>query len=302
MRIVYFGSPATAVRPLQALHDAGHQIALVVTNPPRRRARRSDASPTAVALRAGELGIPVTHDPDDVLDVAADLGVVVAYGRIIGSHLLARLEMVNLHFSLLPRWRGAAPVERAILAGDDRTGVCVMEVAEGLDTGGVYACEEVPITPSTTAQELHAALSELGADLLVRLLSEPLAAPVPQSSEGVTYAEKIHSADLQLDWSRDATELSRVVRVGGAWTTVEGRRLKVLQAEVLPAGAVADLHGADDARRSGADPAGTLVGEQVVCGTGRLRLVRVQPEGRAPMDIQAFLNGARLGADTRLGT
>ncbi len=289
-----------AVGPLQALHDAGHRIVLVVTNPPRRKGRRSEPTPTEVALRAGELGIPVTHDADDVLRTRADLGVVVAYGRIIGSHLLAHLSMVNLHFSLLPRWRGAAPVERAILAGDPRTGVCVMEVAEGLDTGGVYACEEVAILPMTTAEELRAELCALGTALLVRTLAEPLGTPEPQATEGITYAEKIRPEDLHLDWSRNAKELSRVVRVGGAWTTVAGRRLKVLAAEPVPD--AEPVPAADPVPAAGRATAGTLSGSEVVCGEGRLRLSRVQPEGRAPMEAAAFLNGARLDPDTVLGS
>jgi len=139
VRLVYLGTPDMAVPPLRALHDAGHDIALVVSGADKRRGRGGATSPSPVKAVALELGLPVTADPDDVLAVAADLGVVVAYGRIIRPHVLAHLPMVNLHFSLLPRWRGAAPVERAILAGDDRTGVCVMAVEETLDTGGVYA-------------------------------------------------------------------------------------------------------------------------------------------------------------------
>lgn len=291
MRLVYLGSPSAAVPPLQALHDEGHEIALVVTNPPRRRHRRSEPTPTPVGERADELGIPVTHDARDLLDVEADLGVVVAFGQIIRPELLAHLQMVNLHFSLLPRWRGAAPVERAILAGDDRTGVCVMEVAEGLDTGGVYSCVEVPITARATAEMLRADLVERGTALLVDTLGKPLGLPAPQADEGVTYAEKIRGDDLHLLWERDAVELSRVVRVGGAWTTVSGRRLKVLEAEPAPS-----------TEPLGDPGCGAIEGDTVTCGTGVLRLIRVQPEGRAPMDARAFLNGARLGPDARMGT
>lgn len=291
MRLVYLGSPSMAVPPLQALHDQGHDIALVVTNRPSRRQRRSAPTPTPVGILAAELGIPVTHDVADVLAVDADLGVVVAYGRIIAPELLAHLKMVNLHFSLLPRWRGAAPVERAILAGDDRTGVCVMEVAEGLDTGGVYSCVEVPITSQTTAEALRAELVQRGTALLVETLREPLGSAVPQADDGVTYASKISGEDLRLDWDRDAVELSRVVRVGGAWTTVSGLRLKVLEAEPVIRPELTD-----------AQVCGAMHGDTVVCGTGALRLVRVQPQGKAPMDARAFLNGARLGRDVRLGT
>ena len=291
MRLVYLGSPSVAVPPLQALYDDGHDVALVVTNPPRRRHRRSEPTPTPVGVLADELGIPVTHDADDLLGVQADLGVVVAYGRIIPAELLAHLRMVNLHFSLLPRWRGAAPVERAILAGDDRTGVCVMEVAEGLDTGGVYACVEVPIAPQATAQSVRKELVERGTELLVETLRKPLGSAAPQADEGVTYAEKINAGDLRLDWERTAVELSRVVRVGGAWTTLGGLRLKVLDAEP-----------ATWAVPTASPACGTMHADTVACGSGALRLLRVQPQGKAPMDARAFLNGARLGPDARLGT
>lgn len=291
MRLAYLGSPEVAVGPLQALHDAGHEVVLVVTNPPRRRHRRSDPTPTPVGVRAAELGIPVTHDPNDILDTATDLGVVVAFGRIIDSQLLSRVSMVNLHFSLLPRWRGAAPVERAILAGDDTTGVCVMEVAEELDTGGIYARAEVAITDDMTAPELRSVLAERGTALLVEALSGPLGEPEPQAENGVTYAEKIRSEDLRLDWDRSAEELARVVRVGGAWTTLSGRRLKILQAEPIVG-----------PEASGGREHGALEHTAVVCAEGSLRLEQVQPEGRAAMDAESFLNGARLGPDARLGT
>ncbi len=237
-----------------------------------------------------ELGISVSHDPDDLLGIEVDLGVVVAYGQIIRPHVLAHLKMVNLHFSLLPRWRGAAPVERAILAGDGLTGVCVMEVAEGLDTGGVYSRSEVEITSAMTAEDLRAQLVDRGTRLLVDTLEKPLGSAVPQADDGVSYADKIRSDDLHLDWQRDPQELLRVVRVGGAWTTLAGRRLKVLDAE--PSGSVG----------SGGHAPGTLLGDSVVCGSGAVRLVRVQPEGRKAMAGEAFLNGARLDPGTMLGT
>ena len=155
--------------------------------------------------------------------------MVVAYGRIIKPHVLAALPMVNVHFSLLPRWRGAAPVERALLAGDDVTGVCIMAVEEGLDTGGVYARREVAIGPTTTADDLRRELVAAGTELLLDVLAHPLGEPEPQRGE-VTYAEKLSPDDLALDWTRPADQLDRVVRVGGAWTTFRRRRLKVLAA------------------------------------------------------------------------
>lgn len=298
MRLVYLGTPQEAVPPLQALHDAGHDVALVVTRPDRRRGRGGATSPSPVKAAATELGLPVSHDLDDVTTVGAELGVVVAYGRIIPPEVLEQLPMVNLHFSLLPRWRGAAPVERAILAGDDRTGVCVMRVEEGLDTGDVLSCVEVPIGPRDTAASLRATLVEVGSRLLVETLEAGLDEATPQSAEGVTYAEKIGPEDLRLDWADPAVQLDRVVRVGGAWTTFRGRRLKVLDAEPL---AELDPAGVDPDAATGAAP-GTLVAPTVVrCGDGFLRLTRVQPEGRAAMDAAAWANGARPAGE-RFGT
>ena len=175
-----------AVVPLRALVDAGHEVAMVVSQPDRRRGRGGDLLPSPVKAAATELGLPVTDRVDDVLAVGAELGVVVAYGRLVRPHVLAALPMVNVHFSLLPRWRGAAPVERAILAGDERTGVCLMALEEGLDTGPVYACEEVPIGPEQTADELRAQLTDIGTDLLVRLLDEGLPEPRPRRASRPT--------------------------------------------------------------------------------------------------------------------
>lgn len=275
-----------AVPALEALHDAGNEIVLVVSNADRRRARRGDLEPTPVKARALQLGLEVTHDLDDILDVDADLGVVVAYGRLIKPAHLEHLPMVNLHFSLLPRWRGAAPVQRALLAGDRFTGVTVMAVEEGLDTGGVYASEKLEIGPTETLVELNDRLVAAGSELLVRTLSAPLGAPEPQSKEDVAYAEKIRPEDLHLDWGRPAVELHRVVRVGGAWSTFRERRLKILAAEVIP----------------GVDLApGSLRGDVVGCGAGALRLSRVQPEGKPPMDARDWINGARPRAGEILG-
>lgn len=283
-----------AVPPLRALVGAGHEVVLVVTNPPRRRGRRSAPSPTPVAEAAEELGLEVAHEPEDILGHDPELGVVVAYGHIIRPHLLERLRMVNLHFSLLPRWRGAAPVERAILSGDRETGICLMEVEEGLDTGGVFAREVVPIEVGTTAEALRQHLAAIGSEMLVETLQAPLGDPTPQSPVGVTYAEKITSEDLRLQWKRPARDLARTVSVGGAWTTLHGKRLKVLQASVTDA---------DDTGTPDVDgQPGELVDKAVVCGSGALVLEQLQPEGKAPMDARAFLNGARIDAGTRLGT
>jgi methionyl-tRNA formyltransferase len=222
-----------------------------------------------VKAAAVDLGLPVTHDMGPVTEVGADLGVVVAFGRIIKPDVLAALDMVNIHFSLLPRWRGAAPVERAILAGDERTGVCLMAVEEGLDTGGVYRRQEVTIGVGETARQLTARLADIGAQMLVSALDEGLGPPVAQSGEP-TYAAKVEPDDLRLDWSRPAEELARVVRVGRAWTTYRGKRVLILDA--VPAD-------------SAADPAA------VAAGSGSLLLRTVQPEGKRAMAAGDWLRG-----------
>ena len=249
--------------PLRALVDAGHDIRLVVTRADRRRSRRGDPEPSPVKAAAIELGLRVGHDVDAVIHAEAELGVVVAFGRIIKPHVLAALPMVNLHFSLLPRWRGAAPVERAILAGDAVTGVCVMAVDEALDTGGVYASEALLIGADEHAEELRARLVDTGTGLLLDVLSGALGEPAPQIGEP-TYAEKVSPAELRLDWQRTAEQLDRVVRVGRAWTTFRGRRLLVLRARPV-ASVLAP---------------GELDGLRVGAGEGALELLDVQPEGR----------------------
>ncbi len=286
MRLVYLGTPEMAVPPLRAIVAAGHDVRLVVTRVDRRRGRGGALSPSPIKAAALELGLPVSHDVDDVLSARADLGVVVAFGRIIKPHVLAALPMVNVHFSLLPRWRGAAPVERALLAGDEVTGVCVMAVDETVDTGAVYARREVPIRPGETAAELRAELVSVGTGLLVSVLSGPLPEPVPQVGEP-TYAAKIDPAELRVDWEQPAEHIDRWVRVGGTWTTFRGKRLKVHAAEIGP-----------EAGESGVllDAMGT-----VGTGAGSLRLVSVQPEGRAPMSWRNFANGAHPVAGERLG-
>jgi methionyl-tRNA formyltransferase len=285
VRLAFLGTPDMAVPPLRALVAAGHDVDLVVTRADRRRGRGSATSPSPVKAAALELGLPVTHDIDELVGSDADLGVVVAYGRIIKPHVLAALPMVNVHFSLLPRWRGAAPVERALLAGDERTGVCIMDVEETLDTGGIYACREVAIGPAATVAELRAELVEMGTQLLVEVLAAPLPPPRPQVGD-VTYAEKIAPEELELSWDRPAVELDRWIRVGGAWTTFRGRRLKVHRAEPGIAAAGAGELGMD----------GT-----VGTGAGSLRLLSVQPEGKAAMSWTDFANGARPRPGERLG-
>lgn len=259
MRLVYLGTPAMAVPPLEALVEAGHDIALVVTGADKRRGRGSGTSPSPVKAAAERLGIRVSHAVDDVLGLGADLGVVVAFGRLIKPHVLAEVPMVNLHFSLLPRWRGAAPVERALLAGDEVTGVCVMAVEEGLDTGGVYAVEEVPIGPTTTADELRRTLVDVGTRLLVDTLDAGLGSPTEQVGTPV-YAAKIDPAELRIDWSQPVEQIDRLIRLGGAWTTFRGARCKIHEADLVE---------------------------------GRIVPTVVQPEGKPRMAYDAWRNGAR---------
>ena len=259
MRLVYLGTPAIAVPPLEALVAAGEELVLVVTGADKRRGRGNETTPSPVKQAATRLGIPVSHDVDDVLTAGAELGVVVAFGRLIKPHVLAELPMVNLHFSLLPRWRGAAPVERALLAGDEVTGVCLMAVDEGLDTGGVYARVEVPIGPTISLDELRDKLVSVGTQLLIGSLAGGLGAPEPQVGEP-TYASKIDAAELRIDWSRPVSEIDRLVRLGGAWTTFRGGRIKINEARL------------ED---------------------GELRPSVVQPEGKRPMAFDAWRNGAR---------
>ena len=277
MRLVFLGSPPAAATALEALHRAGHDPALVITRPEKRRGRGGATSPTAVGRAAAELGLPVSSDIGQVKDAGAELGIVVAYGRIIKPDILAAVPMVNIHFSLLPRWRGAAPVERAILAGDEVTGVCLMDVEEGLDTGAVYRCREVVIGPDETAAHLTARLADVGAGLLVEALGQGLGRPVPQEGEA-TYAAKIEPEDLHLRWDRPAVELHRMVRVGRAWTTCNGRRLLVLEAFPTEDGAEGQP--------------GSVGGGVVATGAGGLRLVTVQPEGKKAMNAADWLRGA----------
>ncbi len=293
-RLAYLGTPELAVPPLHALVDAGHEITLVVSRADRRRGRGSATSPSPVKAAALELGLPVTSSLDDVADSGAELGVVVAFGRIIPADLLDLVPMVNLHFSLLPRWRGAAPVERAVLAGDAETGVCVMALEAGLDTGPVYDRRAVPIDPTESVEELRARLVGLGSSMLVGLLADGVGGlPVPEPQAGpVTYADKLSPEEFRLDFSRPAEELVRLVRLGRAFTEVRGRRLRVLRAMAVDRPAKAG---------SAAKP-GQLFGQVVVAGQGALALLEVQPESSRPMDAGAWRRGAHLDEGELLGS
>lgn len=270
--------------PLRALVADGHDIRLVLTRADKRRGRGATLMPSPVKAAALELGLPVTDQVDDVMGAGAELGVVVAFGRLIKPHVLEALPMVNVHFSLLPRWRGAAPLERAILAGDTETGVCLMQLEEGLDTGPVYACTRLEIGPEESAAELRARLVDAGTDLLIDSLRDGLGTPTPQEGEP-TYAEKIDPAEHQIDWTRPAEDVHRTIRIGDAWTTFRGTRLKIPRARRAA---------------NGLSP-GAIDGLRVGAGHGALELVEVQPEGKAPMAAADWRNGARPRADERLG-
>jgi len=274
--LVFFGTPAAAVVPLEALLAADLDVGLVVTQPDRRRGRRGALVASPVKEAAVAHGIAVVT-PQRAKDAVAEIratgarrGVVVAFGQLLPPAVLDVFAdgLVNLHYSLLPRWRGAAPVERAILAGDAETGVCVMGVEQGLDTGPVYAREVVPIGPAETAGGLHARLTTIGAELLVRTVAGLEAiTPEPQAGEA-TYAEKLTVDEFRLDLHRPPAELVRVVRAGnprpGAWLEVDGARLKVWRAhedegrlvpdEVQPAGKRAMPYSAWRAGHRGTDP------------------------------------------------
>ena len=274
MKLVFLGTPDMAVPPLRALVDAGHEVVLVVTRADKRRGRGGATTPSPVKAAALELGLPVTHQVDDVLGAAeqgAELGVVVAFGQIIKPHVLDALPMINLHFSLLPRWRGAAPVERAMLAGDDLTGVCVMRVEEGLDTGGVYAVRRVPISDTVTAAELRAELVTAGTEALVETLSAPVAEWIgeayPQEGEA-TYAQKFTPGEFEIDWAAPVVDIHRLIRVGGAWTTFRSKRLKIHAADLVD---------------------------------GRIVPTLVQPEGKPTMTFEAWRNGSRPGPTELFG-
>jgi methionyl-tRNA formyltransferase len=287
MRLVFFGTPAAASVALTAL-DLEHDVALVVTRLDKRRGRGDAVSESSVAVTATGLGLPVRKPArareliEEIREVDADVAVVVAYGQLIPPDLLEapRLGFVNVHFSLLPRWRGAAPVERAILAGDDATGVCIMQLEEGLDTGPVFASERLTIGSDETAGDLEGRLTGVGVDLLLRTLPEiGKTEPEPQVGEP-TYADKLTVDEFRLDPLRPATELARVVRAGnprpGAWMRVQDHRVKVLRAH-------AELRATAQGTITAPAALGTI--------DGALVLDEVQPEGKRPMSAEAWMRG-----------
>jgi len=270
-------------------------VALVVTRVDKRRGRGGALSPSPVKAAALELGLPVSHNMTDALGVGADLGVVVAYGRIIPMTVLEQLPMINVHFSLLPRWRGAAPVERALLAGDRETGICIMRVEEGLDTGVVYDRVALPIRDDHTLTSLRAELVEAALAPLVRAVTNGCGTGEPQRGEP-THAAKIDPSELQIRWSASARNIVALTKLENAWFMLSGKRVRVLVARV--AGDLDRPTGAFDAT-SGAADAGSVVridaeGVTVACGDGAVTLLTVQPEGKNAMSASAWANGARL--------
>ncbi|MEY4165445.1 MAG: hypothetical protein RL419_1287 [Actinomycetota bacterium] len=292
-RIVFLGSPAAAAMVLEALYAAGHEIALVVTRPDARRGRGSSTVPTEVKKWALDHDLEVTDDLGRVGELADGdtLGVVVAFGRIIPEDLLVKMHMVNVHFSLLPRWRGAAPVERAILAGDDRTGVCIMDVEKGLDTGAVHATAEAAIMDTDTTVSLTERLARMGAQLLLEALQGDLADPVAQTGE-VTYAHKVEKSEYLIDWKASSVVIGRQVRALPALTLLNGKRLRVVECDV------ADDH---DGQVSTEQPGRLDATGRVMCGTGSVTLHRVQPEGRSAMAFREWVNGSSVSFPVILG-
>jgi methionyl-tRNA formyltransferase len=304
LRLAFMGTPDFAVPILRALIEAGYGVVAAYTQPPRPAGRGHRAQPSPVQRAAEAAGIPVrTPAKLDAVEqanfqaLALDAAVVAAYGLILPKPVLEapRLGSLNVHASLLPRWRGAAPVQRAILAGDGETGVTIMQMDEGLDTGPMLLAERVGIGPETTATTLHDQLAALGARLILRALrglADGTLAAHPQPAEGITYAKKLAREEGRIDWSQPAVDLERRVRAlnpaPGVWFERGGERIKVLAATV--------------AQGSAAAPPGTVVDADltVACGADALRLRRLQRAGRAPVDAAAFLRGYALKPDDRL--
>ncbi|TBN39850.1 methionyl-tRNA formyltransferase [Paracoccus subflavus] len=297
MRMIFMGTPGFSVPALQAVAQE-HDILAVYSQPPRASGRGQRPRPTPVHQAALDLGLPVRtplrlRDPADQADFAAlqaDVAVVVAYGLILPQPVLdaPRLGCLNIHASLLPRWRGAAPIHRAIMAGDAETGVAIMQMEAGLDTGPVLACARTPIGAEETTADLHDRLAGMGADLIVDVLARLPLPAVPQPEQGVTYAAKIDKAEARVDWTRPAAVVDRQIRglspFPGAWCEVAGERVKLLRSRV--------------AAGQGA-PGQVLPGFTIACGDGAVEVLEAQRAGKKPMPARDLLRGwvlpARLG-------
>jgi methionyl-tRNA formyltransferase len=299
LRIIFMGSPQFAVPTLEALVDSGQEVLAVYCQPPRPAGRGKADRPTAVHERADELGLDVRH-PKSLRDeeaqaafrkLGADLAVVAAYGLILPRPILEapRLGCINVHASLLPRWRGAAPIQRAILAGDEVTGVTIMQMEEGLDTGPMLLKRDVQIDRKTAGQ-LTEILSFLGAHALMDWLAEPKAHSPQSQPDGATYAAKIDKAEARIDWRRSAAEIERQIRafnpVPGAWFEANGERIKLLEADAV--------------ENSGAP--GEILDDSltIACGSGAIRPLKVQRAGKAAMTVGELLRGFAIPKGTIL--
>ena len=298
MRLVFMGTPGFAVETLKALIAAGHDIACVYSQPPRPSGRGMATKPSPVQAFAAATGIEVRtpislQSPEEQQRFAAlntDAAVVVAYGLLLPKPILdaPRLGCFNVHASLLPRWRGAAPIQRAIMAGDAATGVTIMRMEEGLDTGPMCKVGSIPITPETTAQSLHGELALLGARLMVEVLARNDVSCTPQPTEGVTYARKIGKAEAKIDFSLPADQVRNHIHglspFPGAWFEANGARIKVVSCELTEAWG----------------QAGTFIDDHltIACGEGGLRLLTLQREGKAVMAAEAFSRGFPLPRGT----
>lgn len=309
LRLVFMGTPDFAVPTLRGLHAGGHAIAAVYTRAPRPAGRGLAPRPSPVEAEARALGIPVltpatlkTPDAANAFSAhRADAAVVVAYGLLLPRAILdaPRFGCFNLHASLLPRWRGAAPIQRAVMAGDGESGACVMRMEEGLDTGPVAACVRVPIGPDTTAGELHDTLSERGAALMAEAmgaLERGGLSCAPQPAEGATYAHKIEKGETRIAWTRPAQAVHDHCRglapFPGAWFELIGEDGKPARVKVLRT-----------TLAQGGGAAGAVLDAQLTvgCGEGAVRILELQRAGRAPMSAEAFLRGTRLAPGTKLG-
>ncbi len=301
MRIVFMGSPDFSVPVLDALVEADHEVVCVYCQPPRRAGRGKKDRPTPVQTRAEALGLDVRHPvslkvPEESAAFAAlnaDVAVVVAYGLILPQTVLdaPRRGCLNIHASLLPRWRGAAPIHRAIMAGDAETGVCIMQMEAGLDTGPVLLRRSVPIATDDTTGSLHDRLSVLGAQMICEALADlDHLTPVAQPDVGVTYAAKIDKSETPIDWDQPAAHVDAHIRglspFPGAWFEHEGVRIKVLGCELAPG--------------DGAPGLVTATPLTVACGAGAVALTRLQRAGRSAQDVQDFLRGCPLPPGTQL--
>ncbi|UWR84057.1 methionyl-tRNA formyltransferase [Phaeobacter inhibens] len=301
MRIVFMGTPDFSVPVLDALVEAGHDIAAVYCQPPRPAGRGKKDRPTPVHARAEALGFEVRHpvslkDAQQQAEFAAlnaDVAVVVAYGLILPQAVLdaPRQGCLNIHASLLPRWRGAAPIHRAIMAGDAQTGVCIMQMEAGLDTGPVLMREATDIGAEETTAQLHDRLSEMGAELIVQALTQLTnLTPVVQPDDGVTYAHKIDKAEARVDWTRPAVEVDQQIRglspFPGAWCEIDGQRVKLLASRVV----------------DGAGAAGRVLDDslRIACGEGAVELLKLQRAGKGAQEREIFLRGFPIAAGTDL--